>query len=575
MALALGLIFILLGSEASQVAARTLRGTEVTAPKLSNQTQHERINLAKAPHLGSQVFGVPANLSANFGIVSAAAAVPFTPKNVPDDVEFKILKATHLKTGEQSACLCPLGQFWHWRINKCIEHGGWGYECGFFPREHWHRVCKDGLTCKKLPETKDNYHSHGIYRGEWKAKPATCLNCDKEDGCKYGMERHMEECVRKNDLSGEACATVRVTVPITAEATDTEKATVKVKVKGPPTDATSTAEATATATARIPGTNRNVSATATEEASVNITHRHPITKEVTASHTSTVEHEAKGVSEKTACVAAAEAYELETGKELETEKGSKADKGSGGSEVKVTKDGVVPEVGNELAARVVSKADEVAFERAFERAYAEAKKAGWLDANDNAEKLAKAKAYEEARLKAEAKARELAGAKAEAGSNKAAQQAAEDRAQKAAEEAARIEAERLARAKAEAAAKGPTKEEKAAAQSKIDRRRAADNSGASRAAARAAAETAQRKAEGEPPTVEDAINSIAAAENAGQGYQEGKGKGIAGGEAAAKALMDGVNNMLKGKPEAPRASQHKEEKVFVKMTPKQKASMYP
>merc|ERR1719253_1580849 len=127
---------------------------------------------------------------------------------------FKVLEETSPTKSEAAECLCPIGKFWHWRLKSCIAQGPWGYECGFFPEEHHHRVCQDGLKCQKLAGAEDNYHSHGIHKGRAGTFPASCVPC-KEGECKTGEERHKEECLKRYEITGDACSTVQVSMPVT------------------------------------------------------------------------------------------------------------------------------------------------------------------------------------------------------------------------------------------------------------------------------------------------------------------------------------------------------------------------
>jgi len=126
-------------------------------------------------------------------------------------------------------CICPQGTFWHWRINKCQNQGGWGYECGFFPKEHWPRICADGLTCKPVPNSSDVYYSYGRHHGTAGSRPATCQTCGPEDDCKLAEDRHNGDCLRGVELSGNATATIRVTVSSSATATATASHTAEAE----------------------------------------------------------------------------------------------------------------------------------------------------------------------------------------------------------------------------------------------------------------------------------------------------------------------------------------------------------
>mmetsp|Transcript_16651 Transcript_16651/g.29641 ORF Transcript_16651/g.29641 Transcript_16651/m.29641 type:complete len:515 (+) Transcript_16651:62-1606(+) len=422
-----------------------------------------------------------------------------------DDIVLKVIKQTSLNSEDGTECLCKLGTFWHWRIHQCVKQGPWGYECGFFPKEHWHRVCQDNLKCEPLENATDNYHSHGLHKGTAETAPASCRSCTKEDGCKEGQTRHEEECLKQYTISGEACATVRVTLPMTAEATATKEVTVKItESKNASAKATETAshtaEVSATAKATHEGEEAEASAsgkaTAEHEATAEATETHEATKSATGSSTVTKKTKAQGVAEETACVTAEEVM-----KEMGLDPKQK--------------------VGAVLAGKIVSKANEMAFERAAAAATAAAKAAGLLDAKEAAEQLAEAEAAEEARLKAEALARQAAGWEAEAGANEAAKAAASARAKEIAKEKAKLEAERLAHLEAEAAAAKAAAEKaeaaaKAAAEAALAKNDAelkakAEAAAAEAAAAEAAAEEAAAAAQAQKDLV-DVINGPQQAE---------------------------------------------------------------
>jgi len=118
-----------------------------------------------------------------------------------------------------TTCPCPLGMFWHTTSKACIKQGGFGYECGFFPEAYQHRVCQDGLTCKKVKHVKDNYVSHGMYEDKAGTIPATCKPCTAEDKCEIGEERHQADCPKQASIIGRSCSTVHVQVQLAAEST--------------------------------------------------------------------------------------------------------------------------------------------------------------------------------------------------------------------------------------------------------------------------------------------------------------------------------------------------------------------
>jgi hypothetical protein len=362
---------------------------------------------------------------------------------VHDEVDYEVIDKKSIERKSTVDCLCEKGSFWHWRIKSCVEQGGWGYECGFFPAEHHDKVCQDGLKCELLKQTRVKYQHPG-------AVPGSCQTCRDKDNCITGDARHSQSCLKEYLLSGSACQTVQVTVITTASAKVTEKVT-----------RSSMASATATATD-------------TQEANVTSgNHTGSATEQATANGTATAEAEATGEA---------------SAKANATEKGiAKAEACVSVEEVKaimnLTK---VPRLGAVLSAQVVSRGDEEAFDRAYAKALDAARESGLLNARDAAKALASAEAREHAALEAEAKADEAAAWKAEAGAKKDAQEKAKAEALAKAEATAKQEAKDAAAAAAKAAADakaGMTSEEKAAA-------------------AKAAAEEAQARAD----AIADVIN---------------------------------------------------------------------
>lgn len=107
-------------------------------------------------------------------------------------------------TGTTTAdCMCELGSFWHHKIKQCVKQGGLGYECGFFPAVHRNFVCEDGLKCVELNTTVEYVHPDTV--------PASCKRCEPSDNCLTGVARQNAECMKETMLSGQACATVKVT----------------------------------------------------------------------------------------------------------------------------------------------------------------------------------------------------------------------------------------------------------------------------------------------------------------------------------------------------------------------------
>eukprot|EP00927_Polykrikos_kofoidii_P029090 TRINITY_DN25206_c0_g1_i1.p1 TRINITY_DN25206_c0_g1~~TRINITY_DN25206_c0_g1_i1.p1 ORF type:complete len:359 (+),score=43.67 TRINITY_DN25206_c0_g1_i1:244-1320(+) len=121
-----------------------------------------------------------------------------------EPVEFEVLSRKSFEQVETTSCSCKKGQFWHWQINSCIDQGGWGYECGFFPYEHQRLACQDGLKCVSVTGTQE----FGV-NGE---RAATCVPCKPEDFCRTGEARYLEQCVKNITVVGEACANVEVSV---------------------------------------------------------------------------------------------------------------------------------------------------------------------------------------------------------------------------------------------------------------------------------------------------------------------------------------------------------------------------
>jgi hypothetical protein len=175
----------------------------------------------------------------------------------PEGIEVDVLNKTLPEAKEKADCLCPLGNFWHWRLADCIHQGSWGYECGFFPMEHHHRVCQDYLKCQDLPgHAGAQYLDHGD-SAKAQSFPASCNRCEGIDNCLVGQARQDEECLKSYEIDGaEACVTLKVTTfasavseataTFTASATVAKTANAKVQVTSQET-ATGTAKAKAKA----------------------------------------------------------------------------------------------------------------------------------------------------------------------------------------------------------------------------------------------------------------------------------------------------------------------------------------
>lgn len=171
-------------------------------------------------------FALPSVLALSLVLGGESASLrhrgPAAPAgNVPDmhhnasimalhhEISFDVVEKSSISSAATAKCLCNVGQFWHWRINKCISQGAWGYECGFFPAEHHRVACKDGLKCERLHSSE---LKGAAYLNHVGAKPASCTRCTTDDHCSQGQERHETQCLKEYDMYGEACATVRVNV---------------------------------------------------------------------------------------------------------------------------------------------------------------------------------------------------------------------------------------------------------------------------------------------------------------------------------------------------------------------------
>jgi hypothetical protein len=190
---------------------------------------------------------------------------------MPEGVDVEVMNKSLPKTKAGTECLCPVGQFWHWRLASCIEQGAWGYECGFFPLEHHHRVCIDNLKCEPLATAQNTTARYMPHGDSLKAKsiPASCGRCQPEDHCLTGKKRQDEECLKQYTIDGKkACVTLKVSTIASAVASATKSYTAKVSEMRKATatasaDAQQSAQATGKATA---GADATATATATESA---------------------------------------------------------------------------------------------------------------------------------------------------------------------------------------------------------------------------------------------------------------------------------------------------------------------
>jgi len=243
-----------------------------------------------------------------------------------------------------------------------------------------------------------------MHEGTAKSFPASCVFCNASAGhCPKGEARHNEECLQELTLTGEACQTVRVTVP---------------------SSATSSATETHTATATSSAQEEGAIAEATEERTATATH------EATAS--------ANGVVENSACVSVQEAKREQGVEDVE-------------------------QVGEVLGSEIIDAGNRMAFERAYHGAMDQAEKKGLVKATAAARAIAEARAAEEARLEAERMAHEAAAWSAEAGANKRAKEAAAARAKGLAAKAQEAEEDKSEHRKAQADAEAEAKAEEEAA----------------------------------------------------------------------------------------------------------------
>lgn len=413
------------------------------------------ISLHALTFLGTCLGASAASLRARAGradqlnlAVSSVSANSLQDK-APEVEDYEVIKKESIKRKGSADCLCKMGEFWHWRIKSCVKQGGWGYECGFFPAEHHDKVCRDGLKCEPLNQTKTKYVHPG-------AVPASCKACGQEDKCLSGKERHKQSCLKEYKLSGSACQTVRVSVAVTASAQATEKVT-----KSSSASAVATATASQTATATKDGETASAKKKVTAEGQATATAKASSEASAKAKATEKTSAEGKG------CISVKEVKKL----------------------MKIED---VPRIGAVLSAEVVARGDKEAFHLAHANALKAAVKAGLISAQDAAKAIAAARASEDAGRNAEAKADEAAAWKAEAGAEKAAQDKAKAEALAKAQAAANKDAATAATAASKAAAKAEAAEKAAQAAEKNAKDQAA---AAAKEEAKAKAEAAARAKE--------------------------------------------------------------------------------
>merc|ERR1719420_2589999 len=222
-------------------------------------------------------------------------------------VDFDVVEKTRINATDTAGCLCDMGFFWHWRIHQCIPQGGWGYECGFFPKEHHHRVCADHLKCQLLRKER-TYHTA-------KAAAGSCQPCQPEDKCIVGEERQKKECLKQYALEGETCVTIKVTTPRDAVASAKERVQASKTITKHASES-STQKARAEDTESVEATG-SATESATVHKDVTVTATKKKTGSATASESATVssdvtkEETAKASSTQSATQSASEAKTVE------------------------------------------------------------------------------------------------------------------------------------------------------------------------------------------------------------------------------------------------------------------------
>lgn len=364
------------------------------------------------------------------------------PKTIiPGDVTFKVVEETLPTTADLSQCICQQGRFWHWRLKKCVPQGSWGYECGFFPHEHHHEVCKDGLKCSEVKKRTSLYQVRVDAAQIQKSFPATCVPCKFEDHCLQGPQRHQEACIKKHDMVGiDACVTVRARAVKLASARSTQMHTAyvsrlreatqkaiqeaesKPKVDTVPSiskdsnsnkkerpsaktsDVSSNTSAAAAANSLpVTGAGSEVSIAAGRQGNSIGGQAQVVTVSRAASATKIAHANASAEEKATSCTSV-----LEAKKHL----------------------GISPDeqLSAVLVSNIIAKTRELAMQGAMEKASAAAQRRGLVNAAIAAQRLADVQALEEAKLKAEAAAAEASAWMEEAGTSREAQAVARSRA---------------------------------------------------------------------------------------------------------------------------------------------------
>ncbi|CAE7357568.1 PNC1 [Symbiodinium necroappetens] len=281
-------------------------------------------------------------------------------------------------------------------------------------------------------------------------KKATCLDCAANDGCQLGRQM----CQRVFAVSGQACVTVKVTVPqakatmsvtknVTVKAISTKNAHATAKETATVSQKSVEEEATESASAEIPNSNRTQKATATRSATASAV----VTGEATADINVPYTQSAIRTSTKTR---SAEGYA----------------QGSAYATACASPEGPLRTPDAQAAAATAAYALEKAFRQAANFALRNAKAAAMADAKRDALTQASKEAFEAAKDAASEVAKAAAISKAAAGVKDHAEEVAEQTAKARAVAAAKEAAEQVARKEAQ---KKASKLAEEAAQEKAER----------------------------------------------------------------------------------------------------------
>lgn len=305
----------------------------------------------------------------------------------------KVVKKSGIEVEALDECHCGLGEFWHPAKQACVEQGGEGFDCTDLPKSMWPIACTDGLKCKADDSV------------------SFCRDCNPNDHCQWGQDRHKQYCMKSYKLTGEACATIKATVPSTVvKVSLTKSVTVKaVASKEVPAKATEKeAVQVSDVVPEVKGTaGAGVKVTGEATAKVTATYKQEVEKTATARRTAS--GESNGSSTVTSC--------------------AKLTDIPGGKTANAT-----------LAASASSEAMEVAVREAAEEALRRAKKIAYS--------AAKSKAIEKASEEAAAAAEEEATSKAREAATEAVQKGAAEYAEEKASEKAESKAAKVAKSAA-------------------------------------------------------------------------------------------------------------------------------